>query len=219
MRKVLAVLLVCLATLGGPAAHAAQQLSADDPPTVEGNFYGDPDQSCDQQTLRSNGKPVIKVAFCIFFFAYDPLFEVDLDEDYGVAWAQATFDALPGYCTSELSFYIEFPGDEGYTIHGRTPAEPVTTRTATATVVELLATAGGQAVGGGRVSQELQLLRGKMTPTGNEDEPRVGVAWKGRSPAKLAFATGAEVSWPWLSPPPEIRLGADTIRLTSGKGC
>lgn len=219
MRKVLAVLLVCLATLGGPAAHAKQQLSADDPPTVEGNFYGDPDQRCDEQTLKSGGKAVIKVEFCIFFFAFDPLFEIDLDEDYGVAWAQATFDALPGYCTTELSFYIAIPEEGGYTIHGRTPAEPVTTRSAKPAVVELLANAGGQAVGGGRVSQELQLLPGKMTPTGNEDELQVGVAWKGRSPAKLAFATGAEVSWPWLSPPPAIRLGADTIRLTSGKGC
>lgn len=212
-------MLVCLATLGGSPAHAARQLSADDPPTVEGNFYGDPDQRCDKQTLRSGGKAVIKVDFCIYFFAFDPLFEIDLDEDYGVAWAQATFDALPGYCTSELSFYIEIPDEPGYAIHARTPTEPVTTKSTTPAVVELLATAAGQALGGGRVSQDLQLLPGKITPTGDDDEPRVGIAWKGRSPAKLAFATGAEVSWPWLSPPPEIRLGADTIRLTSGKGC
>lgn len=212
-------MLVCLATLGGSPALAAQQLSADDPPTVEGNFYGDPEQSCDEQTLKSGGKPVIKVDFCVYFFAFDPLFEIDFDEDYGVAWAQATFDALPGYCTSELSFYIQIPEEGGYAIHARTPTEPVTTRKTTATVVELLATAGGQAIGGGRVSQELQLLPGKTTPTGDADEPRAGVAWKGRSPAKLAFAAGAEVSWPWLSPPPEIKLGADTIRLTAGKGC
>ena len=212
-------MLVCLATLGGPAAHAAQQLSADDPPTVEGDFLPDPDQSCDQQTLKSNGKPVIKVAFCIFFYAFDSLWEIDLDEDYGVVWAQATFDALPGYCTSELSFYVEIPEDGGYVIHGRTPPEPVTTRSTTPAMVQLTATAGDNAIQAGSVSQELLLLPGKMTPTGDADDPRVGVAWKGRSPAKLAFATGAEVSWPWLSAPPAIRLGADTIRLTSGKGC
>jgi hypothetical protein len=210
---------VCLATLGGPAAHAAQQLSADDPPNVEGDFYAEPDQRCDKQTLKSGGKPVIEVAFCIFFFSFDPLFEIDLDEDYGVAWAQATFDALPGYCTKELSFYIEIPDGEGYEIYSRAPTEPVTTRATTPALVELFATAGNYAIEPGRVSQELQLLPGKMTPAGKPGEPRVGIAWKGRSPAKLAFATGAEVSWPWLSEPPAIRLGTDTIRLTSGKGC
>ena len=208
---------MCLATLGGPVAHAAaQQLSADDPPVVQGNFY-DPEQQCDDQTLKSDVKPVIKVAFCIFFFAFDPLYEIDLEDDYGVVWAQATFDALPGYCTSELSFYVEVP--EGTPIYERTPRESTTARKRTPLTVDVNAVAGGNSIVAGRVSQDLQLLPGKMTPTGSGDENRVGVAWKGRSAAKLAFATGAEVSWPWLEAPPSIRLGADTIRLTSGKGC
>ena len=217
MRKCLAVLLVCLAVLGGPSALAARQLRADDPPTVQGSFYSEPDQQCDDQTLKSDGKPVIKVAFCIFFFSFDPLYEVDLDNDYGVVWAQATFDALPGYCTSDLSFYVEMP--DGTVLYERAPRVAVTTKKPRAATVDVNATAGGSAIVPGRISQELVLLPGKTTPTGDEDEPRVGVAWKGRSPAKLAFATGAEISWPWLSSPPSIRLGADTIRLTSGKGC
>ncbi len=203
--------------LGGPAAHAAGQLRADDPPAAEGPFYGQPDQQCDEQTLKSDGKPVIKVAFCIFFFGFDPLYELDLGHDYGVAWAQATFDALPGYCTSELSFYVEMPDET--VIYERAPREPVSTKRRTPGLVEVFATAGGTAIAPGRVSQELVLLPGRITPTGGEDEPRFGVAWKGRASGKLAFATGAEVSWPWLSSPPSIRLGADTIRLTSGKGC
>ena len=211
-------MLVCLAMLGGPAALAApRQLAADDPPTVQGNFYSDPDQQCDEQTLKSNGKPVIKVAFCIFFFAFDPLYEIDLDEDYGVVWAQATFDALPGYCTSELSFYVETA--EGATVYERAPTEPVTAKKRTPLTVEVNATAGGNALVPGQISQDFQLLPGKMTPTGSDEDRRVGVAWQGRSASKLAFATGAEVSWPWLEAPPSIRLGADTIRLTSGKGC
>ncbi|HEX2295068.1 MAG TPA: hypothetical protein VHN37_07145 [Actinomycetota bacterium] len=217
MRKVLAVLFACLAVLGGPAAYAAGQMRADDPPAVEGQFYDPPDQQCDEQTLRSGGKAVIKVAFCIFFYGFDPLYELDLENDYGVVWAQATFDALPGYCTSELSFYVEMP--DGTAIHGRTPPEPIRTRKRTPALVSVSATAGDTAIVPGRISQELQLLPGKMAPTGDENEPKVGVAWKGRTPAKLAFATGAEVSWPWLESPPPIRLGADTIRLTSGKGC
>lgn len=217
MRKVVAVLLACLAVLGGPAAHAADQLRADDPPLVEGNFYPNPDQQCDDQTLKSDGKPVIKVAFCIFFFGFDPLYEIDLNNDFGVVWAQATFDALPGYCTSELSFYVEMP--DGTLLYERAPREASSVKKRTPTTFDVNATAGGSAIVPGRISQELQLLPGKMTPTGGDDEARVGVAWKGRSPSKLAFATGAEVSWPWLSGPPSIRLGADTIRLTSGKGC
>lgn len=210
--------MVCLATLGGPAAHAAaQQLSDDDPPAVEGQFYPEPDQQCDEQTLRSDGKPVIKVAFCIFFFSFDPLYEIDLEEDYGVVWAQATFDALPGYCTSELSFYVEVP--EGTPVYERAPREVVTSKRKAPLTVDVNALADGNAIVSGRISQDLQLLPGKMTPTGSGDENRVGVAWQGRTSAKLAFATGAEVSWPWLSPPPSIRLGADTIKLTSGKGC
>jgi hypothetical protein len=217
VRKVLAVVLACLATLGVPAAHAAGQLRADDPPTAQGNFYPDPDRQCDEQTLKSDGKPVIKVAFCIFFFSWDPLYELDLDNDYGVVWAQATFDALPGYCTSELSFYVEMP--DGTLLYDRAPRDPVTTKKRTPATVVVQATAGGSALVPGQVSQDLQLLPGKTRPTGSEDEPKVGVAWKGRTPAKLAFATGAEVAWPWLSSPPSIRLGADTIRLTTGKGC
>lgn len=207
-------MLTCLATLGGPVAHAgARQLSADDPPAVQGNFYPEPDQQCDEQTLKSNGKPVIEVAFCIFFYAFDPLYEIDLQDDYGVVWAQATFDALPGYCTSELSFYVEMP--EATPMYERTPSKPVTAKKRTPLTLEVNALAGGNALVPGRISQDLQLLPGKMSPTGGENG-RVGVAWKGRSSQKLAFATGAEVSWPWLAAPPSIRLGADTIRL---KGC
>lgn len=217
MRKVLAVLVACLAVLGGPVAHAAGQLKANEPPTVQGEFYEEPDQQCDEQTLKSDGKPVIKVAFCIFFFGFDALYELDLSNDYGVVWAQATFDALPGYCTSELSFYVEMP--DGTQVYERAPLDPIATKKRTPATVEVNATAGGTAVVPGKVSQELVLLRGKLTPTGSESEPRVGLAWKGRASEKLAFATGAEVSWPWLESPPSIRLGADTIRLTSGKGC
>lgn len=217
MRRFVAVLLVCLAVLGGSPAHAARQLQADDPPKTEGPFYGEPDQQCDDQTLKSNGKPVIKVAFCIFFYPFDWLSEIDVNYDYGVVWAQATFDALPGYCTSELSFYVEV--SEEATIYERTPRQGVTTKKAIPLTVDVTAHAGGNAIVDGRISQEFQLLPGRMTPTGSEEEPRVGVAWKGRTPQKLAFATGAEISWPFLEAPPQIRLGADTIRLTSGKGC
>jgi hypothetical protein len=217
VRKFVAVVFACLAVLGGPAAQAAGQMRADDPPTVEGYFYSDPSQQCDDQTLKSDGKPVIKVAFCIFFFGFDPVWELDFSSDYGVVWAQATFDALPGYCTSQLSFYVEMP--DGTLLYERAPREPMRVRKRTPLTVDVNATAGGTAIVPGRISQDVQLLPGRMTPTGNEAEPKVGVAWKGRSPAKLAFATGAEVSWPWLSSPPSIRLGADTIRLTSGKGC
>ncbi len=216
MRKVLAVLVACLAVLGGPVAHAADQLRANEPPTVEGEFYEEPEQQCDEQTLKSDGKPVIKVAFCIFFFQFNSLFEIDLSNDYGVVWAQATFDALPGLCTSEVSFYVEVsPGTE---IYGRTPQDPVKARKAGPVAVELPATANGTAIQPGLVTQEFQLLPGKMSPTGLDEESRAGVSWKGRSAGKLAFATGAEIGWPALESP-EMRLGADTIRLTSGKGC
>ncbi|HYO61662.1 MAG TPA: hypothetical protein VEU29_07160 [Actinomycetota bacterium] len=217
MRKFLAVALVCLAALGGSVAHAAGQLRADEKPVAEGPVYDSGTQQCDEQTLESGGKPVIKVAFCIFFYNFDPLFELDLNNDYGVVWAQATFDALPGYCTTELSFYVEMP--DGTVLYERAPQKAVAAKRKTPAVVEVNALANGNAIQPAKLSQELQLLPGKVTPTGSGEEPRVGVAWKGRSPAKLAFATGAEISWPWLSGPPAIRLGADTIRLTSGKGC
>ncbi|HEX2196256.1 MAG TPA: hypothetical protein VHJ76_04945 [Actinomycetota bacterium] len=217
MRRFVAVLLVCLAVFGGSSAHAARQLDADDPPATEGPFYGEPDQQCDEQTLKSSGKPVIEVAFCIFFYPFDWLSELDVNYDYGVVWAQATFDALPGYCTSELSFYVEM--SEGTVLYERTPRKNVTTKRTIPLTVDVNATAGGTAIENGRISQDFQLLPGKMTPTMSEEQPKVGVAWKGRTPQKLAFATGAEISWPFLSAPPQIRLGADTIRLTSGKGC
>jgi hypothetical protein len=209
--------MVCLAVLGGSVAHAAGQLRADKEPVAEGPLIDSGDQQCDEQTLKSDGKPVIKVAFCIFFYNFDPLWELDLNNDYGVVWAQATFDALPGYCTSELSFYVEMP--DGTVLYERAPRETVTAGKRTPVTVDVNALAGGSALQPGRLSQDLQLLPGKTTPTGSSEEPKVGVAWRGRSPAKLAFATGAEISWPWLSGPPSIRLGADTIRLTSGKGC
>lgn len=218
MRKFLAVSLACLALLGGSAAHAAGQLRADKEPSAEGPLYtNNEDRQCDEQTLKSDGKAVIKVAFCIFFFNYDTLFELDLDNDYGVVWAQATFDALPGYCTSALSFYIEM--SDGTVLYERAPQESQTVKRKTAATVDVVATAGGNGLQAARVFQELQLLPGKVTPTGSQEEPKVGVAWRGRTPEKLAFATGAEISWSWLDGPPQIRLGADTIRLSSGKGC
>ncbi len=216
MRKLLAVVFVCLAILGGSPAHAARQLRADDEPTVEPPLY-QADKQCDDQTLRSGGKPVIKVAFCVFFYTFDSISELDLNNEYGVVWAQATFDALPGFCTSELSFYVDV--SPGTRIHQRTPSEPATARRPTPTLVEINATAGGNAIDEGLISQRFQLLPGKMKPIGSGDDGRVGVSWKGRTREKVAFATGAEISWPMLASPPTMRLGADTIRLTSGPGC
>lgn len=215
MRKVLAALLVCLAVLAGPPAHAAKQLDANDPPALQGPLEAAGEQ-CDEQTLKSNGKPVIDVEFCIFFFQFNSLFELDLSNDYGVAWAQATFDALPGLCTSEVSFYIEVsPGTQ---IYGRLPQEPVKARKPASIAVELAAPANGNAIQPGLVSQEFRLLPGKMTPTATEEEARVGVSWNGRASGKLAFATGAEIGWPTLESP-EMSIGAESIKLTSGKGC
>lgn len=210
-------MLVCLAVLAGSPAHAARQLRADDPPAAEGPLY-DPIEQCNRQTLESDaGEPVVKVHFCIFFYSFDTLSELDVNNEYGVVWAQATFDALPGYCTSELSFYVEV--SPGTTIHGRTPPKPKAPKRPTTTNVEVAATAGGTALQEGLVSQRLKLLPGKMTPLAEGTESRVGLSWKGRSPDKLAFATGAEIGWPMLEAPPQMKLGTDTIRLVSGKGC
>ena len=206
---------MCLAILAGPPAHAARQLSAQDEPAISGPLSLAAEE-CDEQTLKADGRPVIKVEFCIFFYQFNSLFELDLSYDYGVAWAQATYDALPGLCTSEVSFYVEVsPGTE---IYGRTPEEPAQTRKASPVIVQLDAWANTTAIQGGLVTQEFNLLPGKMAPTGETGESRVGVSWKGRSAGKLAFATGAEIGWPALESP-EMRLGAETIRLTSGKGC
>ncbi|HEV2757711.1 MAG TPA: hypothetical protein VG318_18270 [Actinomycetota bacterium] len=214
MRKVLAALLVCLAVLAGSPAHAARQLSAREQPDTQGPLTLSAEQ-CDEQKLKADGKAVIAVEFCIFFYTFNPLLEIDLWYDYGVAWAQATFDALPGLCTSEVGFYIEVsPGTQ---IYARTPPEPVSAKKPLPVAVELAATANASAVEEGLVSQEFRLLPGKMRPV-PEEEARVGVSWKGRSPAKLAFATGADIAWPTLETP-EMSLRADTIRLTSGPGC
>ncbi|MDQ3915119.1 MAG: hypothetical protein M3323_07280 [Actinomycetota bacterium] len=215
MRKLLAALLVCLAVLAGPPAHAARQLRARQKPAVEGPLTLAGEQ-CDEQTLKSDGKPVIDVEFCIFFYRFNSLFELDLWNDYGVVWAQATFDALPGLCTSEVGFYIEVSPETQ--IYGRTPPDAVRARKAAPVAVELVATANATAVEEGLVSQEFRLLPGRMSPAGLDEQTRVGVSWKGRSAAKLAFATGAEIGWPAFESP-EMRLGADTIRLTSGPGC
>lgn len=207
---------MCLAVLAGSPAHAARQMAADDEPTTEGPLY-DPQTECDDQTLKASGKPVIKVAFCIFFYGFDTFSELDVDNEYGVVWAQATFDALPGFCTSEVNFYVEV--SPGTTIHGRTPPRPVTARRTLPLLVNVGATAGDRALQEASVSQDLLLLPGKMTPTGRGTESRVGASWNGRTPNKLALATGAEISWPMLAPPPQMRLGADTIKLTAGPGC
>lgn len=215
VRRALAALLVCLAVVAGAPAHAARQLDARDEPLVEGplTLAG---QECDEQTLKSDGKPVIKVAFCIFFYQFNSLFEIDLFNDYGVVWAQATFDSLPGLCTSELSFYVEVsPGTQ---VFQRTPADPHTAKKPGRMAAEVIATANANSVQPGSVSQEYLMLPGKMTPRGLEEGTTVGVSWKGRTPSKVAFATGAEIGWPSLESP-EMELNADTIRLTSGKGC
>ncbi|MDQ3958035.1 MAG: hypothetical protein M3273_06900 [Actinomycetota bacterium] len=215
VRKLLAVLIVCLAVLGGSPAHAGKQLSVRDEPEVSGplDLAG---KQCDSQMLKANGRPVLKVAFCIYLYAFDPLFEIDLERDYGVVWAQASFDAMKGFCTTALSYYIEVsPGTE---IYERTPPQEIKSTKRAPLGVQVNAVAGGAAIERGLVSQQFQLLPGKMTPTGEDGEPRVGVAWSGRTPEKLAFATGAEIGWPWLSSP-QLRIGADTIRLTTGPGC
>ncbi len=207
--------MTCLAVLAGPHALAAGQMSSRDEPVVEGALTLAGDQ-CSDQTLKAGGKPVIKVSFCIFLYHFDSLFEADAFHEYGVAWAQATFDALPGYCATAVSFYIELsPGTD---VIQRTPAEPLSAKRPASVHATILATADSYAVEAGSVSQGCRLLPGRMAPYAG-DEMRVGVSWKGRTPSKLGFATGAEIAWPSLESSPEINLGADTIKLTSGKGC
>ena len=216
VRKVLASVLVSLAVLAGPSAHAANQLDVRNEPQTQGPLTRT-GRECDSQTLKSGGAPVIKVAFCVFFYTYDSI-EIDLENDYGVVWAQASFDALKGFCTTDISFYVEM--SEGTQTYEQTPAEPLSTTKARSIDAEVLATAGNHAVlETGLVTQRFRLYPGKMSPVPtSDDQRRVGLSWSGRTPAKLAFATRAEVGWPSLSSP-SMRVGADTIRLTSGQGC
>lgn len=204
------VLILVLAVLLPVApAGAAKQLKAGKAPKVAGPLE-QVGRACDSQTVRAGGRVLARVEACVFFFAFDSFSELNVLRDYGVAWAQLTFDAGRGFCANQIGVVLEFP--EGTEVHQSAPERAIVGRRAQRAQVRLEGIAGTFSLEESSVSQRLTAIPSSLRSTA--EPSRVSIEWIGHTGAKIAIVGGAEVSWSVLTPLEEFDMLPGGIQMT-----
>lgn len=180
------------------AQGAPAQLGARDEPTIDGPVTPKGSQ-CKDTAQRFEGRVVAKGSVCLYIFAFEPAAETEPELDYGVLWAQSTVWTAKGWCTSKVSTDIVVPPEVGI---GTMEPQPASIPERTQTTVALETDAGGNSLETANVSANLILYAGELTrpaqaaPESGETPPqRIRLTWSGLESRKVAFASGAEVSW------------------------
>ena len=205
--------LVALALLAQGAS--ADQTSARDEPTV----YGPLElvaSGCGGGPVRHDGRVIARVASCVRLYQFDDVMETDPLTTYGVAWVQATVDAMRGWCTTRANTEILLP--EGVPEHGRAPARRIAVRKTKPLRIRLPADADNYALVPAWVRQRVTAYKGVITPSSARDGRLLRLTWKGRQSKKLAFASGVEISWDYFSGP-EVRGGLGRLSFVKSRSC
>ncbi len=194
-----------LALLAPPAA-AGEQLDARTEPQTEGPLSGG-DASCRRQVETKDGSTVAVVRLCSRLYALAPESETDEANDYGVLWLQSNVDAAKGWCAVEVNTSAAI--GEGGAVYDTAPGARRRTNKRKRIEVTLTVDAQGEATETAAASQSLvmfpRLMKPILEPTNQGTD--FTLKWVGSVGRKLAFASGAELSWP-------AGIGSPTIEPT-----
>lgn len=197
MRKTRFCAVLLVGALLVPLTAAKAQMAVGDPPAVSGPMsLGRAKCSTETVIDVASEKEAARVRLCSWLIRFSPFAENDGDRNYGFTWAQSTVRPLNGFCALRVSTRIRLPHREGR-VHKRTPRRSLTITAPITKTVRLRTTAAGHSSRVGSASQSFTLYpRNLETSYFRNDWGRVyDTTWRGKTPRKVAFATGLAISW------------------------
>jgi hypothetical protein len=207
----LAVLVVAL-----PSAAVAAQLKAKDPPKVDGPLSTSPElRRCTRRTERTeSGRVIAHFKVCSRYYRFDPDKESDSTSNYGAFWIQVNADATNGWCARAVKVDLSYSGG----VRNKAP-KPGTREKAEHRerfTTSLIVDADGRADRKASIKNSFDLLPGILRSSLRGNGKTFRLQWKGNSNAKLAFASGLELSWPEDGEAPSI---SPRVRSLFDRGC
>ena len=218
--RVSTVAALCAAALMAlaPPAHA-EQLTAKEAPKVSDNLEPK-GKKCATERDKHDGVVVAVVKACQRFYTLDTAAETDEARDYGAFWLQSTIDPKPGWCVTSGSSDIVFRSR--LELVSKAPDAEEAAKKSKRLKTTLSVDAAGNASTPGSISQNSTLYPDKQTPSVKEGEnvTKVRLKWTGSSSEKLAFVSGAQVSWASdEGPPQKTRFGLRKYSLVEKETC
>ena len=199
MRNSIAVAWLALVSTfptAGAAMTAADQPRAEKPPRVEGPLMQVGDTDCNRWVIRNmKGTDVAGLRWCRWNYRYIPGTEANAAEEYYIDWMQATLDPYEGFCVFSAEARVgRSPGDPSAVSKGY----PKVVRRPGPTTISLAASAGGNAIEEGRVSQQFHLRPGRFDQGIRkfENHSYHWVSWKGVSRHPISLGLGVESASP-----------------------
>ena len=217
MRKlpVLGALLIAVSLVGSASANAPKstQLDAKTRPNTTGPIEL-VDSQCSTGTHSSGGSTVATSKTCLYLYGMEQFSELDVRNDYGVAWLQTNLQGVGGWCVSSVKNRISVEGE--INVVDQTPADTTGTPSGKK-VTPSVTISAGLAPTPASVSQSFKLYPDKMksdVQAADSDTTTATLSWAGKQSKKLAFATGVAYSWDLLDgPPSRIEYGLSNFEL------
>lgn len=191
----------CIALLVPAMQASAQttQMNARQAPEVSGPL-SQQSLECKTQRERFQGNVVAVGKTCLRIFVLDPSSETDVDRDYGVVWLQSTLNSSRGWCATKVQSDVNLPHD--VTVERRVPRGLTEIGRRKRLTSRLVVSANGSASTNGEVTQRYIAYPDSIRTSVRHAEFQVfRLRWLGSDERKLAFASGAEISWNENDPP------------------
>lgn len=174
------------AVLASPVSAAP---AADSAPASEGPLLQQGEPVCDERTVISRQEVVADLHACLWWFAYLPLLETDVERDHGALWFQTTVTPRRGWCLRRLA--------------GSVYSSPETTRMSSFVVggrgdearPRIDVDAEGAALQEASLSQTVGGARGRVSTRADLAGGYVDFTWTGNARSRVEAVVGAEISW------------------------
>ena len=174
----------------GPAT-AATQMEAKDSPEVSGPLE-QRTKDCRRQNETFHGTVVAVGKTCLRLYQYDSASETDADRDYGVVWIQANVNSSHKWCAQKVISEVDLPSDIEVGDKAPTAVDISHVRNYR---TKLTTDAGGNGSEKADIAQDQILYPEKVRTRLVTDGNIFRLKWTGDEDDKLAFASGALISW------------------------
>ena len=188
----IAFVLVLFPAVTSPAQN--RQMDARTEPEVTGPLQRQSTE-CKTQRERFAGQIVAVGKTCLRIYTLDPSAEADMDRDYGVVWLQSNLNSGGGWCGVKVLSDVILPADVKIEKKVPRPFLPIDRRKRW--TARLRPTAADTATADATISQRAFLYPRRLRTSARlvETQRVFRVNWVGSSQQKLAFPSGAEISW------------------------
>lgn len=177
-----------------PSDAQTRQMDAKDVPEKTGPLERSSTE-CKTQRERFNGTIVAVGKTCLRIYTFDPGSETDTDRDYGVVWLQSNLDSSHGWCGIKVLSDVNLPAD--VKVEQRVPPKLISMKRKNRYVAKLRVDARGTTTTPATIAQDAYLYPREIRTSVRlvEAERVFRLKWVGSKDKKLAFPSGAEISW------------------------